>query len=77
MQKLTISQKSQTDSSLQNSTNAKYTPNYKNMQYSELLEKLTSACIIWSCLQPCYHACNHAIDEWYQFMVQCMNAQIL
>jgi hypothetical protein len=40
MQKLTISQKSQTDSSLQNSTNAKYTPNYKNMQYSELLEKL-------------------------------------
>jgi hypothetical protein len=45
-QKLTISQKSQNDSSLQNSTNAKYTPNYKNMQYSELLEKLTSACLI-------------------------------
>jgi hypothetical protein len=45
-QKLTISQKTQNDSSLQNSRNAKYTPNYKNMQYSELLEKLTSACII-------------------------------
>jgi hypothetical protein len=45
-QKLTISQKSQNDTSLQNSTNAKYTPNYKNMQYSELLEKLTSACLI-------------------------------
>ena len=33
-QKLTISQKSQNDSSLQNSTNVKYAPNYKNMQYS-------------------------------------------
>jgi hypothetical protein len=39
-QKLTFSQKSQNDNSLQNSTNAKYTPNYKNMQYSELLKKL-------------------------------------
>ena len=29
IQKLMISQKSQNDSSLQNSTNAKYTPNYK------------------------------------------------
>jgi len=34
-QKLTISQKSQNDSSLQNSTNVKYASNYKNMQYSE------------------------------------------
>jgi hypothetical protein len=33
-QKLTISQKSQNDSSLQNSTNVIYAPNYKNMQYS-------------------------------------------
>ena len=32
--------KSQNDSSLQNSTNVIYAPNYKNMQYSELLEKL-------------------------------------
>ena len=23
------------------------------------------------------HACNHAIDEWYQFMVQCLHAQNL
>ena len=39
-QNLTISQKSQNNNSLQKSTNTKYTPNYKNMQYSELLEKL-------------------------------------
>jgi hypothetical protein len=46
-QKLTISQKSQKDNSLQNSTNAKYTPNYKNMQYLELLEKLLIVCMVF------------------------------
>ena len=45
-QKLTISQKSQNDSSLQNSTNVKYAPNLQKYAIFRIIGKLVTVCNI-------------------------------